>query len=473
MDIRESKGFYKLSWLQRIGFGSGDFAQNLIYQTVAQYISIFYTIVVGLDPLIVGVMVVIPPIINVLGSLALGAFIDKHHPKLGKYRSYLLFGGVPLTAFAILCFWNGVPGGVTATYAFVTYIGLSLFYTVVNVPYGALMASLTRDGDEITKLASTRMFLANLGGLAVGYGIPQVVGFLAPEGVAYNEPGSASAWFITMTIYASVGLALLIFCFAQSKERVVMKAEKAADVKVSHLWRELIDNRPLRVLALFILTAFALMGISNAAGPYYIRFNLGLTDPAYITKVTSWFQGLGSIPAFIFLPLVPAIKKAIGKKQMFYVFLSTAIVGMGLLYIVSIVPALRSQIWIVMVAQFIKSTGIVVATGYMWALTPEVIAFGEHTTSRRIAGIASAIIGVAFQIGLAIGGFIPNAGLRFIGFDSTLAEQTPFAIEGILWLVAVIPIILLFVEMFIISKYELSDPVMDKINKELEERNSK
>ena len=29
----ESTGFYKLSWLQRIGFGSGDLAQNLIYQT--------------------------------------------------------------------------------------------------------------------------------------------------------------------------------------------------------------------------------------------------------------------------------------------------------------------------------------------------------------------------------------------------------------------------------------------------------
>ena len=67
----------------------------------------------------------------------------------------------------------------------------------------------------------------------------------------------------------------------------------------------------------------------------------------------------------IFMPLVPAIKKAIGKKQMFYVFLSVAILGMALLYIVSIVPGLRSQIWIIMIAQFIKSTGIIVATGYM------------------------------------------------------------------------------------------------------------
>jgi len=468
-NAKESKGFYKLSWLQRIGFGSGDFAQNLIYQTVMQYISIFYTTVVGLNPLIVGVMFVIPPIINIIGSLALGAFIDKHNPKLGKYRSYLIYGGVPLTAFAILCFWNGFPGGTTVTYAFVTYVGLSLFYTLVNVPYGALMASLTRDTDEITKLASTRMFLANLGGLAVGFGIPQVVGFLSPNG-KYNTPDSATAWFITMSIYALVGLLLLFFCFFQTKERVVMESEKTSEVKASDLWMEFLRNRPLRVLALFIFTAFALMGISNAAGAYYISYNLNVTD---IAKTTSWFQGLGSIPAFIFLPLVPAIKRAIGKKQMFYVFLSVAVVGMALLYFVSVIPALRSQIWIVMVAQFIKSTGIVVATGYMWALTPEVISYGEFTTGRRIAGIASAIIGVAFQLGMALGGFIPNAVLRFVGFNKDLDIQTPFAQQGILWLVAVLPILLLFLEMFIISKYELEDKVIDKINKEIEDRDLK
>ncbi len=43
----EAKGFYKLSWLQRIG-GSGDLAQNLIYQTVCMYLLIFYTNVYGL-----------------------------------------------------------------------------------------------------------------------------------------------------------------------------------------------------------------------------------------------------------------------------------------------------------------------------------------------------------------------------------------------------------------------------------------
>jgi len=460
-NVKESKGFYKLSWLQRIGFGSGDFAQNLIYQTVMQYISIFYTTVFGLPSATVAIMFVIPPLINVFGSLVLGTFVDKHNPKLGKYRSYLLYGGIPLTAFAILCFWNGFPG--STVYAFVTYIGLSLFYTVVNVPYGALHASLTRDTDEITKLTSARMFLANLGGFAVAYGIPNVVRFLSPTNT-FNTAGDAHAWFITMSVYALVGLALLIFCFTQTRERVVMEADKTSEVKVSDLWMEFVRNRPLRIVALFILTAFALMGISNMAGPYYMSYNLNASQH------TGLFQGLGSIPAFIFLPLVPAIKRAIGKKRMFYVFLSIAIIGMAILYVISVVPALRSQIWIVMVAQFIKSTGIIVATGYMWALVPEVISFGEHVTGRRISGMVNAVIGISFQLGMALGLFIPNMILAYVGFNKDLTEQTTFSQQGILWLVAVLPILLLFLEMFIISKYELEDKVIDKINREIEER---
>ena len=46
---KESQGFCKLSWLQRIGFGSGDLAQNLIFQTTCMYLLFFYTDIYGLD----------------------------------------------------------------------------------------------------------------------------------------------------------------------------------------------------------------------------------------------------------------------------------------------------------------------------------------------------------------------------------------------------------------------------------------
>lgn len=458
----ESKGFYKLSWMQRVGFGSGDLAQNLIYQTVAQYLLIFYTNVYGLPAATAAIMFLIVRLVDVAWDPLVGAFVDKHNPKLGKYRSYLILGGIPLTGFAILCFWNGFSGSLV--YAYITYVGLSMCYTLVNVPYGALNASLTRDTDEITKLTSVRMFLANIGGLAVAYGIPIIVKALSPDG-KINSSESGNAWFITMSIYALAGLVLLIFCYTQTREKVVMDEKETAEVKVSDLWTEFKHNRPLRVLAFFFITAFAMMAIGNSAGSYYMIYNVQAPD------MLPYFAALGSIPAFIFMPMVPAIKRSIGKKQMFYVFLSIAIVGMAMLYIISVVPALKTQVWLVLVAQFIKSTGVIVATGYMWALVPEVISYGEYKTKKRISGIVNALTGIFFKAGMALGGVVPGFVLAFVDFDEkNTVTQSAFAEQGILWLVAVIPAILLVIAMFVISKYELEDKVIDKINREIEDR---
>lgn len=454
------KGFYKLSWTQRIGFGSGDLAQNLIYQTISMYLLFFYTNVYGLDPGVAAIMFLIVRIVDVIWDPLVGTFVDKHDPKLGKYRAYLILGGIPLTGFAILCFWNGFSGSLL--YAYITYVGLSMCYTLVNVPYGALNASLTRDTNEITILTSVRMFMANVGGLAVGMGLPIVVKLFDPSETS-DLSSSDSAWFITMTIYGLVGLALLIFCFTQCRERVVMDKSETENVKVSDLWLEFVRNKPLRILAFFFITAFAMMAIGNSAGAYYINYNLSGT-----AGELSIFMGLGSIPAFIFMPMIPAIKRKVGKKGMFYIFLITAIIGMAMLYVISMVDSLKEHMMLVYIAQFVKSTGIIVATGYMWALVPEVISYGEYTHGRRISGIVNALTGIFYKAGMALGGVVPGLVLAFVDFNKDAAQQTLFAQQGILWLVAVIPAILLLLAMFIISKYDLDDERIDQINKEIE-----
>ena len=460
--VEENKGFYKLSWTQRIGFGSGDLAQNLIYQTISMYLLFFYTNVYGLDPAVAALMFLIVRIVDVIWDPLVGTFVDKHDPKLGKYRAYLILGGIPLTGFALLCFWNGFSGSLL--YAYITYVGLSMCYTLVNVPYGALNASLTRDTNEITILTSVRMFMANVGGLAVGMGIPIILRWFDPsESTDMSE--SDTAWFITMAIYGLVGLALLIFCFSQCRERVVMDAKETENVKVSDLWLEFVRNKPLRVLAFFFITAFAMMAIGNSAGAYYINYNMHGT-----AGELSIFMGLGSIPAFIFMPMIPAIKRKVGKKGMFYIFLITAIVGMAMLYAISMVDALKEHMWLVYVSQFIKSTGVIVATGYMWALVPEVISYGEYTHGRRISGIVNALTGIFYKAGMALGGVVPGLVLAYVTIDKNATTQTPMAEQGILWLVSVIPAILLLLAMFIISKYDLDDKRIDEINAEIERR---
>ena len=461
----EAKGFYKLSWLQRIGFGAGDMAQNLIYQTVSIWLLFFYTNVYGISPAAAALMFLVVRLVDVLWDPLVGAFVDKSSPKWGKYRSWLIIGGIPLVGLAILCFWNGFSGSIV--YAYITYVGMSMCYTLVNVPYGALNSSLTRDTEEVTILTSTRMFMANLGALVVK-SRPLVIAIFAPKAVdgtaIIDKPESATAWFVTMSIFALAGLALLVFSFSQCKERVVMDAKEAENVKVSDLWMEFIRNKPLRVIAFFFITAFAMMSISNAADAYFMTYNLEATP-----MMTTAFMWLGTIPAFIFMPLVPAIKRKIGKKGMFYLFLGTAIVGMAMLYIFTSFDSLK-QFGLLCVAQFVKSTGVIVATGYMWALIPEVVSYGEYTSGRRISGIVNALTGIFFKAGMALGGVVPGIVLAIVGFNAELSQQTAFAEQGILWLVCVIPAALLLLAMYIISKYELEDDVIDRINKEIEER---
>lgn len=460
MKTQEASGFYKLSWLQRIGFGSGDLAQNLIFQVTCMYLLFFYTDIYGLNEVDVSVMFLVGNIANVIWDPIVGTLIDKSNPKLGKYRSYLVYVGIPLSGFAILCFWDGYAPSLL--YAYVTYIAMTLLYTFINVPYGALNSALTRDTNEITILTSVRMFLANCGGLAVGSGLPLLIAHFTNE-KSEGLPKDPKAWFITMAIYGVVGLLLLLFCFSQCKERVVMDAKESEEVKVSDLFTEFVRNKPLRIIALFFITAFAMMSIGNAAGAYFVNSNLHGTP-----EQLSLFMGLGSAPAFIFMPLVPAIKRAIGKRNMFFAFLSIAIIGMAALYIIAKMD--NPNMTLIYIAQFIKSTGVIVATGYMWALVPEVISYGEYTSGKRIAGIVNALTGLFFKAGMTLGSVVAPAVLAYVCYDKTSVIQTPLAEEGILWLVCVIPAFLLAIAMIIISKYELTDEKIDEINKAIEAR---
>jgi len=332
---------------------------------------------------------------------------------------------------------------------------------------GALGSSLTRDTNEITILTSVRMVMANLAGLIIKT-LPLVIVIFAPRVLnektgqmeaVYNTPEAGRAWFITMSIFALTGLALLFISFFESKERIVMDKSETEGVKVSDLWMELVRNRPLRVLSFFFIIAFTSMSISNAADSYFMAFNMGATP-----FMTTAFMWLGTIPAFIFLPMVPAIKRRIGKNGMFRMFLGIAITAMLLMYVSVSIPSLKACTPLIFVVQFVKSAGVLVATGYMWALVPEVVTYSEFASGRRVAGIVNALICIFMKAGMALGGVIPGLVLARVGFQAGKPVQTPLAEQGILWLVTIVPAILFVLAIYVIGKYELTDAKMDEIN---------
>ena len=140
---------------------------------------------------------------------------------------------------------------------------------------------------------------------------------------------------------------------------------------------------------------------------------------------TAIFMGLGMLPSFLFLPLLPWLRRKLGTRGLFYAFAPVAVAGMAALYILSRTGGTRSvaSVWI-HVAQFVKATGIIVATGYMWALVPEVIEHSERLTGRRLSAVISSIMGIFFRLGMAVGNILPGIVLAWTGYRAAAPEES-------------------------------------------------
>ncbi|MBO7440312.1 MAG: MFS transporter [Bacteroidales bacterium] len=321
-----ANGFYKLSWLQRIGFGSGDLAQNLIFQTVACYLMIYLTTVLQIEQKFVGGLILVVRLIDCIWSPVVGRYIDNRNPKLGKYRTYLLYGGIPLTiAACLLMLPQAAEWSMTMkmVYATVSYTVLSMIYSVVNIPYGSIMASMTRDNNEVLILTSTRMVCANIGQIVVQAGFP-------------------------------IGLAICI----------------------------------------------------NSA----------------INWDQAVFMAIGTLPAFIILPLLPVLKKMLGKKGLYYTLLTIGFVGFAILFYIGKFGDVKESTLIIQIAKIMTGVGLLVGS-LMWALVPEVITESEYRTGNRPAATVNALAGVAFKAGFSIAGWITPLVMSWLGFN--LAEEIP------------------------------------------------
>ena len=367
----------RLRWGERIGFGAGDLAQNLVFTAVGTYLLFFCTDVVGLAPSAVATMFLVVQLADAMWNPFAGVFIDRHHPPWGKYRSYLLLAGIPFALFAVLCFVHplGNAGAAWKTlYAYAAYAGFTLLFTLVNVAYGALGASLTRDADEITTLTAVRIFLANAGCLAAMAGVPLLV---------------------------------------------------------------------------------AALGSADGGGTPSLPWRMAL------------FMACGMLPSFVFMPLLPWLRRRLGKKGLFYVFASVAVLGMAALYVLSRAGGTRScaSAWIY-AAQFVKATGIIVSTGYMWAFVPEVITYSERTTGRRVAGIVNGVIGVFFKAGMALGKTAAGLVLAGTGYQAdrggthSCASAYVLPVEPRAWLWTMVAVAVVAVALLVFSFMQTKERVV-------------
>ncbi len=459
-----NNGYYKLSWGQRIGFGSGDLAQNLIFQTVACFLMLYLTTVLKINPGFVSGLILAVRLLDCFWSPVVGKYIDNHNPKLGKYRTYLLYGGIPLTVAACLLMlpaaatW-GMTGKII--YATVSYTLLSMIYSVVNIPYGSIMASMTRDNDEVLILTSTRMVCANIGQIIVQAGFPIGLAMVVGIAVDWNQAvfmaiGTIPAFIILPSLpilkkwFGKKGLYYLLLAVGLVGFAALFIIGKFFDI----------DKCMTLVQIAKIMTGVGLLvgSLMWALVPEVI------TEAEYRT---------GNRPAATVNALAGVAFKAGFSLAGFITPWVMAAIGFNLASEESALPT-DPKAWftvtcIFAIVGFILLTFCFLGSKENITTTPEKpVTFGEMWQEFKANKCLQLVLGIFIVVFLA--SFI-SAPVN--AYYTHLSDYNPTVQNAILWFTTIIPAVLLVIVGYLIYKYPLTDEKLDEMNKAISAKESK
>ena len=93
-----------LKWYNKIGYGSGDIAGNVVYAFLTSFMMVYLTDSVGLAAGVVGTLIAVSKLFDGFTDIFFGSMIDKTHSKMGKAKPWMLYDilVVPLRWSAVL-----------------------------------------------------------------------------------------------------------------------------------------------------------------------------------------------------------------------------------------------------------------------------------------------------------------------------------------------------------------------------------
>lgn len=296
-----------LKWYNKVGYGSGDIAGNVVYALLSSFVMIFLTDTAGLNSGIVGTLMMLSKLFDGVTDIFFGSMIDKTKTKMGKARPWMLWAYFGNALMLVLIFMIPRSMGDTAKYAyfFITYTLLNaVFYTANNIAYSALTALITKNGSERVQMGSIRFIFAFGTSLAI-----QTITVDAVEAFG----GGAIGWKYVAIIYALIGLVVnTISVFSVKELPAEVLAEGSEDGKAEEKF-SFVDA--LKILAankfyLIICAIYILSQIFTATlnmGIYYMTYILG---DASLLGVFSFAINIPLICGLMFTPIL--VKKLNG-----------------------------------------------------------------------------------------------------------------------------------------------------------------
>lgn len=148
------------SMLDKLGYTLGDLGCCCTEQFRSMYLSTFYILVLQINPVHVGILLLVTKIWDAVNDPLVGALVDMHRAKPGKAKfiPWIRLFSFPMAVLCVLGFINASDWdyAIRIGYCFITYVLYEFLYTCVNVPFGSLSAVMTEDPKHRTALSRYR-----------------------------------------------------------------------------------------------------------------------------------------------------------------------------------------------------------------------------------------------------------------------------------------------------------------------------
>lgn len=441
-----------ISLAEKIAYGGGDLASNLILVLTSTFVTFFYTDALGLNAAIIGSIMMFSRLADGFTDIFMGYIMDRTKSKHGKARPWLLWLAVPIAISCILVFLVPNTGEVGKyIYVTITYNLVTTFlYTMINIPYGALTSLMTRDQNQRTVVNIFRMVMAQLGSLIIN---AITLPFINAMGGSSNQ----KSWIIASAIYGLIAMVLFLICFFKTKERVQVSMQQKENIGLGESFKLILKNNYwLMIVGIWVSMAIG-MSLNMGVGTYYAKYILGNENMAgFITAVSI-------VPAIVLMPAVIPLSRKYGKRNLGLVGSIVSLVGHMMIFLN---PA--NATWLI-VCSLIKGIGQTALTGTIFAMVADTIEYGQWKTGKRVEGMLYSSTTFGAKVGAGIGGAAALAIIGAAGYDGLAAVQSASAIAAIKQVYLVLPIPFLVLGIVFYGFYKL-DKIYPKVMEDLEKR---
>ena len=438
----------KLSTQEKVGFGAGDMALNVVISSMMLIITFFYTDIYGLKTTDLALLFVLVKFVGAIADLAMGQLTDRFTTRVGRYRPYLLWLAVPYGISVFFVFttpeWEY---SAKLIWAYSTYILMTVMTAGVGIPYISLVSALTNDPKERLSANGYRLFFAKIGAFMVTIIVP----ILAQK---WGDGNAAVGYQAAMAVMAAMGVGLFLFCYFTTTERVVHVVEKQS---LSAQLKVLLRNDQWLILCGVCVTGTVGYVVRGSVAIYYAKYYLGGN-----TETVAAFLSTGVAAAILSMIASTWITKFYCKVKLFrYTQIAVAIIS-ALIYI-AVKPG---DMVLAFMLYFLLSFVVDLHAPVFWSAIAETIDYGQVKTGKRVSGFAFGGISVCQKAGMAVAGGLVGILLSYFNYQPN-QEQTQFALTGIALMFSVIPGVFHLIMGLLMFKYRISDEYYTSVKSEM------